>query len=213
MKKWEYGEIYKKYNMDGEIKIGTGIVKVHDIFEPLPKFMKSADTIFCDPPCSRGNLTSFYTKAGLSNPHEYADFYKRFFEILQEINPSKVFIEVFKSNYNVFKQNLESIYKNVIVLESMYYRRKENKCWIISASNEKLPSDFLSLPLMDEEDIIKLICQSVDFDCIADPCMGKGLVAFYANKYGRKFVGTELNLKRLAVCVDRVINNKIGKIK
>lgn len=44
-KKWEYGEFYKKYNMEGEISVGTGTVKVHDIFNPLPDFMKKATVI------------------------------------------------------------------------------------------------------------------------------------------------------------------------
>lgn len=210
--KWDYGGSYKKYNMDGEIKVGTGILKVHDIFEPIPDFMKNADAFFCDPPCSRGNLTSFYTKADKVNDHEYIDFRKRFFEVLKEINPRIAFIEVFKSNYDSFSKEITMIYKNVIFIDSMYYNQKKNKCWILSASNEKLPDDILTLPLMDEEKIIQLICQSVDFECIADPCMGRGLVGYYADMYGRKFVGTELNKKRLAVCIERIKQKNFKKV-
>ena len=66
---WKYGDYCQKYDMCGEIKIGTGVVKAHDIFESLPQFMKKADVVFSDPPCSRGNLTSFYTKAEKKNKH------------------------------------------------------------------------------------------------------------------------------------------------
>ena len=45
---WEYGDYCQKYNMSGEIQIGTGIVKVHNIFDELPAFMKSADCVFCE---------------------------------------------------------------------------------------------------------------------------------------------------------------------
>ena len=51
MKNFNYRDFYLKYDMTGEIKIGTGIVKVHDIFDELPLFMKQADceiAAFCD---------------------------------------------------------------------------------------------------------------------------------------------------------------------
>lgn len=207
---WNYGDFFEKYNMDGKIKIGTGIVKVHDIFEPLPEFMKNADVVFSDPPCSRGNLTSFYTKAEKKNTHEYAEFYERFFEVLEEINPKMVFVEVFKSNFDIFFKELEHLYRSVVAFDSMYYNRPKNKCWILVASDEEVPD--YPFNGVDEEKIIELICRDVDFDCIADPCMGKGLVGFYANRYGKKFAGTELNPKRLAVCVERVLTNQRGKI-
>ena len=45
MSKWEYGGVYKSYNMDGDIHIGGGILRVHNIFDQLPDFMKKADCI------------------------------------------------------------------------------------------------------------------------------------------------------------------------
>lgn len=65
MANWDYKEFYKKYDMNGEIEIGTGKIKVHDIFYPLPNFMKQADFIFSDPPCSLININTFYTKADI----------------------------------------------------------------------------------------------------------------------------------------------------
>ena len=50
MNKWEYGGAYKKHDMEGIIEVGTGEVKVHNIFDKLPDFMRKADCIFCDPP-------------------------------------------------------------------------------------------------------------------------------------------------------------------
>lgn len=209
----EYGEYYKKYNMNGEIKIGSGIVQVHDIFGTTPEFMKTADVLFSDPPCSKGNLTSFYTKAEKTNLHDYLSFYHRFFDVVNEISPRLVFVEVFKTNYDLFFEKLSQMYQNIHVLDSMYYNNKKNQCWIIIASSDKIPENIANLPRMDEELIIKYICENLSFDCIADPCIGKGLVAFYANMFNKKFVGTELNYKRLAVCVERVLTNKRGKIK
>lgn len=99
---WEYGEVYKKYDMSGIINIGTGTVKVHDIFNPLPDYMKNADVIFSDPPCSEGNLKTFYTKADLEKLKFFEDFQKRFFECVDEIKPKTLFLEVFANNKNSF---------------------------------------------------------------------------------------------------------------
>lgn len=200
--KWEYGELYKKYDMEGEIKTGTGIVKVHNIFNPLPEFMKQADCLFVDAPCSKGNINSFYTKADRTDYQEsYAPFVERLFECIEEIKPNNLFLEVFKSNKVLFVDKCKAIYKNVTVSESTYYHNKNNVCWIIHASNTE-PIYFGGNP--DEQEVIQLICHNVSYKCIGDLCMGRGLVGWYANQAGKSFVGTELNKKRLAVLIDGI---------
>lgn len=208
---YKYGGIYKKYNMEGDIHVGTGILAVHDIFDPIPDFMLEADTIFCDPPGSIGCLNSFYTKAEKKMRIEsFEIFHKRFWEIIEKISPRVIFIEVFNRNKAIFIQECEKRYKNVTIYDSMYYRNKKNVCWIIQASNEPLQD--LDIQGRDEEYVIKEICTNATYDCIGDPCMGKGLVAFYASKAGRKFVGTELNKYRLAVACERVSTGIRGRI-
>lgn len=207
-KNWEYGEVYKKYNMEGIIEVGNGKLKVHDIFEPLPAFMYEADCIFSDPPCSLSNINTFYTKADKEEKKtSFTPFEKRFFECVDEINPSKLFLEVFKANRDSFIKQCVNRYKTVQVYESTYYHNKKNKCWIIACSND----DQTSYPFqgMDEENVIEWVCENVNYKCIADPCMGRGLVGFYSNKNNKKFVGTELNKKRLAVLLERINNNKL----
>lgn len=204
--KFNYGDFYKKYDMNGEIKIGTGIVKVHDIFNPLPEFMEQADVIFCDPPCSKINIKTFYTKADMLFNNDYLNFVKVLFENIKIINPKILFLEVFKSNKNLFIDECKKLYKNIEVKDSFYYHNKKNKCWILICSNDEIPN--LS-DNIDEQDYIEWICKNINYNCIGDLCMGRGLVGFYSNKYGKKFVGTELNKKRLAVLLERIKNNKI----
>ena len=210
---YKYGHLCDKYDMTGNIYAGTGILKVHDIFNPIPDFMKQADVIFSDPPCSRANINSFYTKAEKEERHEsYEPFHNRFFEIIDEIKPKMLFLEVFKSNKDKFVEQVQKRYFNVKVIRSMYYNKPDNKCWIIQASNEPLQEMNFWHEFMDEEKVIKDICENVNYTCIGDPCMGKGLVAFYSNKCGKRFVGTELNKYRLAVCIERVTTGQRGKI-
>lgn len=199
MSKWNYGGYAKKYNMKGEIKAGTGIVKVHDIFKPLPEFMKQIDVLFSDPPCSLGNLSTFYTKNGMHNMNGYGEFTRRFFECVDEIKPKKLFLEVFKSNKESFLSKVKERYPHVFVYDSTYYRK--NPCWIIQGSNDPNTYDIGG---MDEEKVIEWICKNIDYDCIGDLCMGRGLVGIYSHIESKKFVGTELNQNRLAVLLERI---------
>lgn len=193
--------------MSGEIKIGNGTVKVHDIFDDLPSFMKNADCLFIDPPCNDGNLKSFYTKADLVKRDSFIKFNNRLFDLIDLINPKHLFIEAFKSNYDeIFSKINQRFGDNMQVFQSYYYGTTNNKCWIFYATIE--PNKF-EIPFMDEEKVIEYICKNVNFNCIGDLCMGKGLVGFYANKYNKKFVGTELNQKRLACLIEHI---NIGKI-
>lgn len=212
--KYNYHDLFKKYNMDGDIRIGTGMVRVHDIFNPLPDFMHKADVIFCDPPCSKGNLTSFYTKADKDEKpyNDFNDFERRLFDCIKEVHPKLLILETFKSNHEHFLEKVKSIYKNVIVKDSMYYNKPANKCNIIIASNDLIPDCLVNLPFMDEEAVIEYICKNLEYNCIGDFCMGKGLVGFYSDKYGKPFVGTELNKKRLAVLLERITTKSRGHI-
>lgn len=204
--KWEYGGVYEKYDMNGEINIGGGILKVHNIFDELPEFMMQADCVFIDPPCSIGNINTFYTKAGRSDyQSEFQSFTNRFFNCIRQIKPKKIFIEVFKSNKRAFENELARIYGNISVYESTYYHKKQNKCWILIAGDveaDKIPEG------MDEKDFIKWVCANIQYECIGDLCMGRGLVGYHAFLNKKRFVGTELNGKRLAVLVDKISIHK-----
>ena len=205
--KWEYGGLYKKYDMDGIIRVGTGEVKVHDIYEDIPDFMKKADCLFVDPPCSVGNLKCFYTKA---DRHDYRDKYEpfvdRLFTYIDEIQPKYVYIEVFASNRDLIMEKCRERFDSVHIDDSFYYHSRKNKCWIVRAGSEEAPHPD---KIIDEEHYIRWICNNVDYGCIADPCMGRGLVGFYSNQAGKTFVGTELNKKRLAVLMDRIRPGKL----
>jgi len=207
MSKFEYKEFYKKYDMSETIKIGTGIIKVHDIFDEMPEFMNNADCLFIDPPCSDSNLKAFYTKADLEKRDTIVKFTNRLFELIDEINPKHLFIEVFKSNFDEIFSRLNNRYgTNMVVFDSYYYGKTNNKCWVFYASLEDIDFD---IPFMDEEKVIEHICKNLDFYCIGDLCMGKGLLGFYANKYNKRFVGTELNPKRLACLIEHINQGKI----
>lgn len=205
---WEYNEHYKNHDMSGIITAGTGTLQVHDLFLPLPEFMKQADCIFVDPPCSLGNINSFYTKADRDDYQQsFLPFQNRLFECIDTIAPKRLFLEVFGSNFAAFKAECEKRFVNVRVYNTTYYFNRRNKCYVLACDNDEA---LYAYPFegMDEEAVIEWICKNVDFDCIGDLCMGQGLVGWYANQAGKRFVGTELNPKRLAVLVESIKTNK-----
>jgi DNA modification methylase len=173
--------------------------------------MKSADLLFCDPPWNQGNLNSFYTKAGRDDYSEFELFFKRLFKIITEIKPKTCYIEIGKDYLAEFIIEMKQIFKSVTFYNSSYYHKADNHCYIIRGGHKykKLPLDG-----MDEEDIINWVCQNEEYSCIADPCMGCGLVACGAFMTGHQFVGTELNPKRLSVTLENLYkldaNYKIG---
>ncbi|HUM43781.1 MAG TPA: hypothetical protein PKI14_12610 [Fervidobacterium sp.] len=212
--KWNYGDAYKRYPLTNEpYEFPDGsIVKVHDIFNPLPDFMKKADLMFVDPPWNLSNLNTFYTKADKIDEHKdsFEAFYKRLFECIGEIKPHTCYVEIGKEYLADFIVDMRKQYKHVTFYNSSYYHDKNKICYIVRGSkNFKKPK----LDYMDEENIIEWICANEDYECIGDLCIGRGLVAVNAYKNNKRFVGTELNHKRLSVLVENIKKMESGKIK
>ena len=80
--------------------------------------------------------------------------------------------------------------------------------YIIRGSRKAKKPD---LDYIDEEDIIQWVCKNENYGCICDFCMGQGLVGKYAAQAGRKFVGGELNHRRLSVLLRNVPGYEILK--
>lgn len=201
--RWGYGGAYLRHSIEGRrVQFADGsIVQHHDIFDPMPQFMASADMVFVDPPWNMGNLSAFYTKAGREDYRQFQDFYRRLFACIGEIAPKICYVEVGKEFLGEFLMEMKRLYRQVTFYNSTYYHRAENICYVIrgSAKRRRLP-----LEGIDEENIIAWICANEEFQCIGDLCMGRGLVGRYAHTNSRRFVGTELNHKRLAVLVEKL---------
>ena len=204
MANWDYGDAYLKYPLGEDVfEFDNGSkVKVHDIFQPLPKFMKTADLLFVDPPWNLGNINTFYTKAEkLERIDSFERFYKRLFECIKEINTKTCYVEVGKEFLAEFIIEMKNIYKYVTFYNSSYYHDKNKMCYIIRGSSKfKKPK----LDYMDEENIIEWICANEEYNIIGDLCMGRGLIGLHAYKNNKQFVGTELNHKRLSVLIERI---------
>lgn len=198
--KWNYGDAYLSNPIQpGQRAVWSNgsEVRVNNIFDPVPDYLKQADLVFVDPPWNRGNLYSFYTKAERSDyPDDYESFVDRVFTYIREIKPKICYIEIGKEFLADFIMMMRAQFKYVTFYNSSYYHKRDNKCYIVRGSNKARKPD---LDYMDEEDIINWIGKNEDYECIADFCIGRGLVANAALSNGRKFVGGELNPKRISV--------------
>jgi hypothetical protein len=211
MSNWNYGDAYLRHPLDAdEVAVfdDGSMVKVHNIFDPLPAFMRQADIAFIDPPWNLGNLNTFYTKAErVDYQDSFERFYRRLFESVGEMAPKTCYVEVGKEYLAEFVLEMKQLYRFVTFYNSTYYHKKDHLCYVIrgAAKRKKLPLDG-----MDEEDIIAWVCANEDYDCIGDLCIGRGLVGIHAARNGKRFVGTELNHKRLSVLLERLTKDGHG---
>lgn len=211
MTDWNYGYAFLRHPINECQKAifndGSKMC-VHDIFNPLPDFMYDPDLLFVDPPWNLGNLNTFYTKACLpAENRSFERFYKRLFECIGEISPRTCYVEVGKEYLAEFIIEMKRLFKHVTFYNSTYYHNKTKLCYVVRGGFKRVK---LPLDGVDEEDIIKYVCAHEDYRCIGDLCMGRGLVALYAVLNGRRFVGTELNPKRLSVAIEVVSRKGLG---
>jgi adenine-specific DNA methylase len=165
--------------------------------------MLRADTLFIDPPWNTGNLRSFYTKADMEWPEEdFNALMKALFERIDQIAPKFLFLEMGKQALKKCVDLCYARYKYVSYYNATYYKRSNNICYVIHATNDATRARYEALDAQDEESIISWICANHQYECIGDLCMGTGLVGKHAYLTGKPFVGTELNKKRLAMLVD-----------
>ena len=125
------------------------------------------------------------------------------FQRIEQINPNVCYVEVGKESLADFVYKMRSLYKHVTFYNSSYYHKAVNLCYIVRGS---IKASRPRLDGKDEEDIIEWICANEKYSCIGDLCMGRGLVAVNAFKNGHKFVGTELNHKRLSVALKNLVD-------
>ncbi|MFA5169847.1 MAG: hypothetical protein WC420_03920 [Candidatus Paceibacterota bacterium] len=207
MSEWNYGDAYKRHPIgydETAIFDDGSMIRVHNIYDALPSIMENADMIFVDSPWNLGNLNSFYTKAGRTDYQDSFDkFYKRLFGCVREIAPHTCYVEVGKEYLGEFLLEMKNLYRYVTFYNSTYYHKKDSLCYVVRGSKKrkKLPLDG-----MDEENIIKWVCANEEYKCIGDLCIGRGLVGLHAYKNNHRFVGTDLNKKRLSVLLEKVSN-------
>jgi hypothetical protein len=206
--KYRYGDNWERYSiMEGEvwIDIATGSkMAVWDLMRGLPSWMAEAQMVYCDPPWSMGNVNAFITKAERKNYiGRFDDFYAVFFRGILEIGPTVCYVEIGRQHREDFVRELRAMFPVVQEWPITYYGK--NHCFLLRGGSESQLFDFSGM------DDVRTPLAAIEHEpaaVVADPCTGQGLTAVAAYLLGRRFIGTELNCRRLAVAIHRV--NKAG---
>jgi hypothetical protein len=174
---------------------------VHDIFQPLPDFMRGADLIFTDSPWSIGNIKSFYTKAGISYDIEksFADFSGRLFDSIHEINPERAFLVIGNQHLAMWIEHAKK-FRRWGTTPVRYYLK--HPCHLVYCGRVAFNVGMFAGE--DETEVTRELCASKDYDTIGDLCAGRGYTPFQAFKNGKRSVCTELNPKRMAYALWRI---------
>lgn len=202
--RWRYGRSWEQFPLEeGEYwQAGSGLVAVHNLFNPLPEFLHTADALLIDPPWNLGNINSFYTKAGRTDYlSDYTSFANHLFACIRDIGPATCYLEIGDQNATDFKSRLNAAgFRCVDCWPIVYY--KKYPCWLLKGS--RMPHTGRDFTGIDEAKCIQIITQEEAYACIGDLCMGRGLVGYHAFQAGRSFVGTELNKRRLACLLEKI---------
>lgn len=202
--KWEYGNSWDKFPINigqtwVEMKTNSSFA-VHDLFDPLPAFMMSGDMIYCDPPWTLGNVNSFVTKNHSSKYiSNFKDFYTQLFAQVGVIAPRVCFLEIGKKHVDEFNTEMGKLFPTVQVWKTTYY--KKHPCFLLRGGYEPASFDYTG---SDDEDTPSLAIRNESPSCVADLCTGRGLTAVSAISQNKRFVGIELNPRRMAVTLDKV---------
>lgn len=222
---WAYGDAGDRWAVQvGDIwEAGPALLGCGDLQKGagLELFTgRSIDLFYADPPWDPGNARSFRTKAGLpSGAVDFPDLLTRVVEVAK-LTTGDVYLEMgkryadklaelvaSKGGVQVGRWSITYYRKNPMVLFQFDFGKGERGTLISSAEG-----------MDDENTPTWAIERSTEpGDTVADCCTGRGLTCRSAVQAGRKFIGTELNPRRLAVVVDWLAQNgyqpkKVGEL-
>ena len=135
--------------------------------------------------------------------NSFSEFFNPLLKHIKAINPKVCYLEIGKQELDTFFSLLAVVYEHVQSWKITYYGNKE--CYLLRGSNERIDFDYSGY---DDEVTPFMAIANETPKCVADFCTGRGLTALASHKHNVRFVGTELNKRKLAVCIERC--NKKG---
>lgn len=184
----------KLYLIDG----GKGCIFAHDVFDDPPRLFDTADYVITDIPYNKSALKSYYTKADMVLDKEFTDFLDRIFEVVYAIGANAFYVETGKQSLKAVYDRMQRIFPNVRVVASKYYNKYP--CYFVFGESTEIVKVQEGI---DELDVISEIIRQKD-GTVLDFCLGRGAVSRSAYKHGKNFVGSDLNINRLAVAIEDI---------
>lgn len=164
---------------------------------------KPVSLVYTDSPWSAGNAKYWRTHAGMSRQVDIENLWGCLCDVIQRSGAKEVFIEQGVKHWRDFvsiaiKYKIPPLSKKWVV----YYNNPARPNILIRfAETERQgfdPTGLKNEPMTDY--VFQHIAQPGGV--VIDPCIGKGMTARMAHRYGMVCYGMELNPKRLAATLD-----------
>lgn len=190
-----YGKHWDKYPLEQcELwESENAKIMCWDITNGTPNFLRVADMIYCDPPWNIGILNTFNSKANKDYTDNFSEFYIHLFNSIREIEAKVCYLEMGEKNMIIFKNELSKIYPCVQVWSVAYCGNKPS--YLLRGSSSYSEFDYTG---MDDMFTPHEAIKNENPKIVTDLCTGSGLTAISSFRNKCKFVGTELNKRKLA---------------
>ncbi|MGH9821669.1 MAG: DNA methyltransferase [Blastocatellia bacterium] len=225
-RRWTYGDAGDRWPVRfGQIwQVGPHILGCGDIEQGhanqlFQRFGAAATSSICvvDPPFNQLNAGLFRRKAAtwIDQPSSPVDFTGLLGRVVDAAKLCGLaFIEMGVASTRMLKLAIQKSGGQIIGDWSITYGKK-NPCRLLAASWRPeaavLGNDFTGV---DDLDFPALVIErfSAPGDLVFDPCFGRGLMARVAHPLNRRFLGLELNPRRMAVTIDSLTKFGISPV-
>lgn len=212
MTDWSYGDAGDRFKVvpGSRWQVGPHQVVCNDLEDNPQPFGASfqPDMTYTDPPWNQGNAKSFRTKNGQKD--RAVDFPTFLRALLTAVKTTRgdVFIEMGKAETPNLTTLVNEAGGRVLQQWGITYYRK-HPCVLLrtqfGAGLRVPPMPDVSGMDDDHTPAAAIACSTVEGNIVFDPCTGRGLTAVTSDKLGRVFRGSELNPRRLAVTIDKLV--------
>lgn len=214
MSEWVYGDSGDRFPVERGDIVAVGdehTLACGDLEEDhgltIAKEYGPPQLAYVDLPYNEAVAKSYRTKAGLDNSVDYSSFLKAAAWTLS-MTEREVFVEVGTENADRVRQALESTGAEVPYIYNITYYDTEPAA-LVHGSYSGRPDPIPEMQGSDDEETpgIAIEERTEPGELVFDPCMGRGLTAESAQELGRRSLGLELHPRRLAVTIEKLVEN------
>ena len=219
---FKYGDFWEKYPIEagelwavGEHRFFVSDVENPDTYLGALKLLPKIDVMFIDPLWNNSHAKGFLTKANFERRTTMATLWDHVLELIARIGPSTIYLEMGFQWVDRVQEDLEGLLRSPASRYNVRYGRSttytsaqaKHPCYLLRLSS----SGSVAPPLEGLDDMTatrKALSweakngAEVVFDC----CAGRGLTAKAATECGMTSINMELNKRRLANAISKVVS-------
>lgn len=178
----------------GHHRVFVRDIEFYDIDDITKAVGTPVDLVYVDLPWGGGVTSQFRKRAGMQKG-SYGEFRIQFCKLLAQLHAKHIVLEMGNSWVEKWKEVLaEHGLKVTHTVQGTYYRRDPMTYMLIGPKAAMLADSLRGVDDMDSPGVV--IQQLPDVRHVVDLCCGRGTTAYWAEKFGRRFTGVELDPDR-----------------